>query len=76
MLVKRNPFAREELHRERVYVQNSLTTCAWCGQVKKTPSRRPYLFQYRAESDGGRTSNIRGLFCSESCRKSYHEVED
>jgi hypothetical protein len=71
MLVKRDCFAREELHREREYALHG-HTCAWCGNVKQTARKRPYLFQYHLETDGGSKHGIMGLFCGESCRKAYH----
>ena len=68
-LVSRDPFAREELHRERDY---GPATCDWCGQQRRTPSGRPYLFAFRIETDGGRTSALRGRFCSVSCLRTYN----
>ncbi len=69
--VSRNPFAREELHKEREY--GALASCAWCGGQKVTPNGREYLFRYRVETDGGRKSGDRKLFCSLQCRRDYHE---
>ena len=77
-LVRRDPFAREELHRERE-TSDSLALnrdgCSWCGQVKHTKGgrRAPYLYRYWLERDdrNGRRDEIKGLFCSESCRKAY-----
>ena len=66
MLVKRDPFAREEIHRRS---EGTSQTCHWCGQSR--PGGR--LFKYWVESDSGRVSYIRGLFCSIGCMRSYHE---
>jgi hypothetical protein len=69
-LISRDPFARQELHRERVTVQ--IEACRWCDGVKRTPAGKRYLFQYHTESDGGRTFPHSGPFCSKSCHDSYH----
>lgn len=68
-MVNRDSFAREELHCERVYTEE---TCTWCGQSLETRNGRKYLRQYRIETDGGRTSDIRGLFCCKACLDAYH----
>lgn len=67
--ISRDPFARQELHRRTVKQNygNSLR-CSWCG----SKNARGNLFEYRIESDGGRSSIIRGLFCSVQCMKDYH----
>ena len=67
--VSRNPFAREEIHRERITnasVSYAILSCDYCGQ-----SDRP-IYRYRTESDGGRVSIHRGRFCSKACHDSYH----
>jgi hypothetical protein len=64
-VVSRDPFARTEI---RVEVLDSFETCAWCGN----PRRGARMFRYRTESDGGRVSVHRGLFCSRTCHDSYH----
>jgi len=74
MLVSRNPFARHELHRRNVY---STATCAWCGQSRTTKPRngtlgKSYLYQFRCETDDGRTYEGSKLFCSKSCHDDYH----
>jgi hypothetical protein len=71
--INRDPFARQELHREVVKPEPSqfspsVPTCSWCGQTRKNGS----LFAYSTESDGGRRSTHRGLFCCKSCHDSYH----
>jgi hypothetical protein len=68
MYVSRDPFARTELHRSRVEVNGQ--TCDWCGGVCERKGKT-VLYAYRIESDGGRHSDIRGLFCSASCMRSY-----
>lgn len=68
-LVRRDPFARTELHRDRDYRG---TGCMWCGQTRKTPNGHPYVFAYSTASDGGRRFPHRGRFCSTSCHDSYH----
>jgi hypothetical protein len=65
MYISRDPFARTELHKTAV---KTTLTCDWCGQKRKDGK----LYQYRNESDGGRTGYIPGLFCSISCMRSYH----
>lgn len=70
--VSRDPFARTELHREREYIAHALHGCTECGGYKETKRGRKYLFKYRTENDGGRSSEHRGLFCSRSCHNAYH----
>lgn len=65
-LVSRDPFARQEIHRETIAARAG--GCAWCGNL----AGNKRLFAYRVESDGGRRSDIRGAFCSISCMRSYH----
>ena len=71
--ISRDPFARQELHRRPAQVLNAAyygvkRTCDWCGNV----NHRGGLYVYTIESDGGRRSDIRGLFCSVGCMRSYH----
>ena len=78
-LISRDPFARTEIHRRRVYGAHDNTTygignCRWCGSVRSVhaaPSRK-FLYQYSQESDGGRKLDIPGLFCSVGCMRTYH----
>ena len=70
MLVRRNPFARQELHRAREYVAAG-TTCAWCGNVKQTLKGASFLHKYRTETDGGRVFLAPKLFCSNDCYWSF-----
>jgi hypothetical protein len=71
MFISRDPFAKKEMHKERLY---SNKTCGFCGQTKETKNKRKYLFQYRIEPDsiGSRKNIINGLFCSIACMKDYH----
>lgn len=62
-LVKRDPFAREELHERTTWERGE---CDWCGSVRILKS---YENQH---DDSGRTFLIKGRFCSRSCFKSYH----
>lgn len=67
--VSRDPFARETLYRDNVPTHGE---CSWCGQVRRTPKGKPYLYQYSTVTDGGRTHVHRGLFCSKSCHDAFH----
>lgn len=64
-MVKRDPFARQEVHRESA----GQGECDWCGQKKR-------VYTYRVESDGGRKSDVKGKFCSNSCMRSYHDIDE
>jgi hypothetical protein len=64
-LISRDPFAREELHRESV---STTCTCDVCGSTRKGGK----LFRYFVEEDQGRTNPIKGLFCSVGCMRIYH----
>jgi len=70
--VSRDPFAREELHKRRVYTAKE--TCGYCGGVKHTPKGRTFLFSYWVEKDSGRKNSITGEFCSISCLKAFHNI--
>jgi hypothetical protein len=63
----RDPFARQTLLRKPVDAGGK--TCDWCG----SESVGGKLYQYKLESDGGRSSEVKGLFCCDGCMKSYHE---
>jgi hypothetical protein len=68
--IKRDQFARTDLLRKRANVTG--VTCTWCGRVKHRKNRKgevtsSYLYQYYQETDNGRISLYRGLFCSTSC---------
>ena len=63
MFVNRNPFAREEIHKEPI-----LGRCDFCGNQNKYKK----VWKYHAESDAGRTNEIKGIFCSLGCLNNYH----
>jgi len=73
VLVKRDPFARTELHRETVKLFKSEETCRWCGGFKPSRTGGRYLYRFRSESDGGRVMHVAGLYCSSSCFSDYNE---
>jgi hypothetical protein len=68
-LIKRDSFARTELHSERVLTNK---TCMFCGTVKVNRRGHGYLYLYHNESDGGTVSKIPGHFCSAGCMRAYH----
>lgn len=63
---ERDPFARQSIVGRPVAAEGK--TCDWCGNEGKAGK----LYQYIVESDGGRDSVAKGLFCCKSCFKSYH----
>jgi hypothetical protein len=67
-LISRDPFARQELHRETIGAMG--VTCSWCGGSR--PNDRLYV--YYIERDGIRPNRhtLNGSFCSISCCRSYH----
>lgn len=67
MLVTRDPFARQELHRVSVTTHQS---CDWCGGRRANGK----LWEYEIQPDGlsFRHQPIKGRFCSASCFRSYH----
>jgi hypothetical protein len=68
--VSRDPFARTELHKERVTVVSQ--ACGWCGGIRRKKDGTPYLYRYRTETDGGRKFEHRDLFCCKPCHDDYH----
>ena len=70
MLVKRDAFARWELHRSTVKVWHG-ETCSWCGNARKSKTGGAYLYRYCTETDGGRKTEYPKLFCSAECFRSY-----
>ena len=79
--ISRDPFARTELHWRQITGHSvdsvggfgdRLYTCDWCGNVKRTPRGKPYAYRYATETDGGRSHDHKGTFCSKSCHDSYH----
>lgn len=71
-LISRDPFARQELHREAVLAPAH--SCDWCGSYRGKTADTNKMFRYSTETDGGRKFEHRGLFCSISCHNSYHGV--
>ena len=69
VLINRNPFAREELHRDF----GGPNSCDWCGNFRTGKKGQPIrLFRYYIETDDGRVSMHPGEFCSKSCYDSYN----
>lgn len=64
-LICRDPFDRTELHRETV----TANSCDYCGNGRPKSTK---LFSYWTESDAGRKFPIKGVFCSVSCMRTYH----
>ncbi len=70
--ISRDPFARTELVRERVYWPDPLH-CPYCGTIPETPKTGDrYLYRYGTAHDAGRTDWHRGLYCSKGCHDAYH----
>lgn len=74
MLVKRDVFARQELHRERFYTTKF--SCAWCGRFndhhrRKGDDNRKYVYRFWVETDGGRKLTDTLVFCSVDCRRTH-----
>ena len=77
MYVKRDCFAREEIHKTR----ERDGQCAWCGQVDPQSSlesraRRSNpplhrIYRFRVETDDGHWSEDDVTFCSLTCRKTF-----
>lgn len=67
--ISRDPFAREEIHRSRVFTNH---TCDWCGNFKNAKDGSRFLYEYRTEMDGGRKFEHEGQFCSKGCHDTYH----
>ena len=69
--ISHDAFARQSIHRETVFTV--VKTCEWCGNVKRTPKGKPYLYKYYVEDDGIRTRKIplKGFFCSIGCARAY-----
>lgn len=63
---ERDPFARQDTIGRPVDARGR--TCSWCGGSRKDGK----LYQYSVESDGGRKSELKGLFCCKGCFKNYH----
>lgn len=72
-LISRDPFAREELHRERAY-NPAKNGCDWCGTTRQTPATgRAYLLKFWIErDDNARKLYVEGEFCCVDCMRAYH----
>jgi hypothetical protein len=72
-LVKRDPYARTELHRAPIAGGAGAFrgTCSWCGRRADRPAR---LYSYWIEHDSvyGRRDQFGGVFCSNACFRAYH----
>lgn len=68
-LIFRDPFAREELHRETEY--DPAATCPDCGGYRVTRNGQRYLYRYTVETDYGRKYTDLRAFCSVGCRRSF-----
>jgi hypothetical protein len=66
-LMKRDPFAREELHRTELPRHIGLG-CEWCDGRNGNGK----LYEYFVETDGGTKTIDNHLFCSADCRESYY----
>ena len=64
MLVNRDSFARQELHRESVDGE-----CSFCG----SSNRYGKVWSYSIETDGGTVFPISGTFCCKGCLEAYHD---
>jgi hypothetical protein len=72
MLVSRDSFAREELHRSSIWAYGD--TCQWCGNVKTTKTGKKRLYTYWIERDdrNGKRDLIKGKYCSNQCFRDYN----
>jgi hypothetical protein len=66
MLIRRDPFPREELHRKQEATPHS---CDWCGSRRSNGK----LWAYEVQPDCVvfRAYPLKGLFCSASCFRAY-----
>jgi hypothetical protein len=63
--LSRDPFAGSEQHRRTA---TTSTGCNRCGGTRKSGR----LFSDETQTDGGRTQQHKGLFCSGACHDSHH----
>jgi len=68
--INRDPFARQEMHRETVPGRANWANCAWCGGL----NAHGKLYRYRIETDGGRVWPDDKVFCSIGCRRIYYQI--
>lgn len=68
-VLSHDAFARHELVRR---VSDNHSDCDWCGRQRNGSDNPRGLYQYGIRADdSGRVNEIRGLFCSVSCMRSY-----
>jgi hypothetical protein len=70
VMISRDPFARTELHRIRIYTDQTCKNCG-CDPMRTAKGGR-FLFSYETQTDGGRKRIHNGLFCSKGCHDAYH----
>ena len=80
-LMSRDAFAREELHRCRIYYPSysfaAARGCWNCGQIKMSQRKKLlYLFRYWIEPDSvtPRKFEIKGEFCCQACFREYQGI--
>ena len=64
-MLMRDPFGRVELWVARAYDTHAV--CKFCGDVKKTPSGRTFLYRFEFRHDAGRVNTAERDFCSKDC---------
>lgn len=64
--VSRDSFARTTLEKEKA--PNKPGGCDWCGGTNS----KGHLWSFSHSSDGGRSSRVKGYFCSARCMRAYH----
>lgn len=69
-MLMRDPFARMELWVTRVY--DPTAVCKFCGDVKRTPKGRTFLYTFTIRHDAGRVNHYERPFCSKDCWASWH----
>ena len=73
-------FARYTLYREVVHILawNHSATCANCGSTSHDHNGKPRLFKYSYEDDsyGAHKSYVEKEYCSVSCMRSYHNIQE
>ena len=78
--IRRDPFARASLMRERIYCSNG-ETCAECGSVRRTLKARAYLWRYWWSADSAYEEQRMRMsipacgvraFCSVQCFETFY----
>lgn len=69
--VSHDAFARESIIRKN---ESGIETCSMCGNARKTPSGKRYLYRYGVEHDDkpGRIAWDDRKFCCKACRDGYY----